>query len=118
MKAVRALALATSLLTLGACTSAAATPASTGPAATAACDGAGHGSVRARALVEQYCVSCHSASGSAGEEHDFTTPSALEAQHRLIAARLRAHSMPPRTSAQLPAGDLAFLIQWASCGAT
>ena len=70
-----------------------------------------------RPLVDRYCSSCHSASGDAGEEHDFTQPALLHAQQRLVSARLRAHSMPPRTSPQPDAAEVALLAHWADCGA-
>jgi len=74
-------------------------------------------SLRARALVARYCANCHSPSGSAGDEHDFSQPGRMAAEHRLIAARLRARSMPPRSFPSPDPGELAFLIQWAGCGA-
>ena len=72
---------------------------------------------QARALVERYCVSCHSPGGDAGDEHDFTQPQLLRGQHRAISARLRAHSMPPRTSSQPTLAELTLLLHWADCGA-
>jgi len=82
-----------------------------------ACQVAPGSSKRAHSLVDRYCVTCHSPSGSAGEEHDFTDRLALKAQHRLVAARLRKRSMPPRASPPLEPAELDFLARWASCGA-
>jgi uncharacterized membrane protein len=73
---------------------------------------------RAQPLLQRYCVTCHSADGDAGEEHDFERPELLRAQRRQISARLRAHSMPPRGSPQPDAVETALLAHWADCGAT
>lgn len=70
-----------------------------------------------RPVVERYCISCHSANGTAGDEHDFTQRDTLRAQRRLVNARLRAHSMPPTTSAQPSPAERTLVAHWADCGA-
>jgi mono/diheme cytochrome c family protein len=72
---------------------------------------------QAQVLVQHYCTTCHSPDGDAGDEHDFTQAELLRAQHRSISARLRAHSMPPRSYLQPTAPELALLMRWADCGA-
>ncbi|MES1177278.1 MAG: hypothetical protein ABUL62_23350 [Myxococcales bacterium] len=49
----------------------------------------------ARPLVDKYCVSCHSPSGAAGEDYDFTSDGAITGRRRNIEAKLRLHVMPP-----------------------
>jgi uncharacterized membrane protein len=76
------------------------------------------GFVRVKPLLDRYCITCHSADGVAGDEHDFLQPELLRAQHRQISARLRAHSMPPRGSPQPERAELALIAHWADCGGT
>ncbi|HYP91008.1 MAG TPA: hypothetical protein VEQ59_22740 [Polyangiaceae bacterium] len=102
----------------------AATPAASPPAAPPASETAprcapGDPSYTAQVqpLVDRYCSSCHSPNGDAGEEHDFTHFETLQAQRRLVSARLRFHSMPPRTSPQPALAEAALLVHWADCGA-
>lgn len=49
----------------------------------------------ARPLVTKYCATCHSPSGSAGEDFDFRADGALTAHRRSIEAKLRLGAMPP-----------------------
>ena len=122
MKTRFCFALGAALITLLGCTRGALQPRSSNasPAAadaTKACETTSQNSEEARALVGRYCTGCHSPSGDAGDEHDFTRPELLRAQHRSISARLRAHSMPPRTSRQPTPAERALLTRWADCGA-
>ena len=113
-----ALAVGLVLLVLARCSSAASpnVVANVGAPQTCATSDPSYASA-VRPVVERYCVSCHSADGDAGDEHDFTRPALLKAQRRLVSARLRAHSMPPATSAQPSDAERALLTHWADCGA-
>ena len=68
-------------------------------------------------VLSARCASCHSASGSAGEEHDFSDPALVRRQAPQIAARLRAFSMPPRGTPQPSDEQRELLARWAECGA-
>jgi uncharacterized membrane protein len=67
----------------------------------------------ARSLVDQYCVSCHSPSGSAGEDYDFRSDSAILARRRSIEAKLRLQVMPPPNAPQPSAAERSMLRCWA-----
>ena len=49
----------------------------------------------AKSVVAKRCASCHSASGMAGEDYDWTKESALVAHRRNVAAQLAGNTMPP-----------------------
>ena len=118
MRPHRALAAGTFLLAMVGCGSAASESTAANANAPQTCaTGDPSYSSAVRPLVARYCISCHSADGVAGDEHDFTQPELLRAQRRLVGARLRAHSMPPATSAQPSATERALLTHWADCGA-
>src|SRR6478736_6296965 len=54
----------------------------------------------ARTLVDKYCVSCHSPTGSAGEDYDFRHDPAITARRANIEAKLRLRAMPPPSAPQ------------------
>ena len=118
-----ALAVVATALALSGCGSAnapASAPAAVQPTAEAArscAPGDPSYTAQVQPLVERYCSSCHSPGGDAGEEHDFTHFETLHAQRRLVSARLRYHSMPPRTSPQPQLAESALIAHWADCGA-
>ena len=70
-------------------------------------------SADARALIDKYCVSCHSPTGSAGEDFDFRTDAAISARRRSIEAKLRLHAMPPPNARQPSDAERAMLRCWA-----
>jgi uncharacterized membrane protein len=67
----------------------------------------------ARPLVDEYCVSCHSPNGAAGEDYDFRSDAAIILRRRNIEAKLRLHVMPPPSARQLSSADRAALRCWA-----
>ncbi|HYQ40670.1 MAG TPA: hypothetical protein VER11_01840 [Polyangiaceae bacterium] len=67
----------------------------------------------ARSLVDKYCVSCHSPTGSAGEDYDFRGDAAIIARRRNIEAKLRLRAMPPPSAPQPSAAERASLRCWA-----
>jgi uncharacterized membrane protein len=69
--------------------------------------------VQARSLVDKYCVSCHSPTGSAGEDYDFRSDAAITARRRSIEAKLRLQVMPPPNAPQPNAAERAALRCWA-----
>lgn len=66
-----------------------------------------------RQLVDRYCVSCHSPTGAAGDDADFTHDGALSARRRNIAAKLRLHVMPPPNARQPSEAERRALSCWA-----
>jgi mono/diheme cytochrome c family protein len=110
--------LLTLLITLVGCGRAASSIAGDSANASRACAPGDPGySSAVRPIVEHYCIGCHSPEGVAGDEHDFTRPELLRGQHRIVSARLRAHSMPPAASPELSGAERALIIHWAECGA-
>jgi uncharacterized membrane protein len=69
---------------------------------------------QARSLVDEYCVSCHSPSGAAGEDYDFREDAAISAHRRNIEARLRLRAMPPPNARQPREAERAALRCWAN----
>lgn len=67
----------------------------------------------ARAVVNQYCVRCHSPNGSAGADYDYRSDTALLAHRRNIEAMLRLGAMPPRGVPQPPTDARRALLCWA-----
>jgi uncharacterized membrane protein len=67
----------------------------------------------ARAVVDHYCVGCHSPSGAAGPDYDFRSDAALVAHRRNVEAKLRLRAMPPPGFKQPPAADRQTLLCWA-----
>ena len=67
----------------------------------------------ARAIVDHYCVNCHSPSGAAGPDYDFRSDTALIAHRRNVEAKLRLGAMPPTGFKQPPAADRHALQCWA-----
>src|SRR6478736_1303336 len=67
----------------------------------------------ARSLVDKYCVSCHSPSGSAGEDYDFRNDTAISARRSNIEAKLRLHVMPPPSAPQPSEAERTTLRCWA-----
>lgn len=67
----------------------------------------------ARAVVDRYCVNCHSASGAAGPDYDFRSDSALIAHRRNVEAKLKLRAMPPPGFKQPLAEERRTLQCWA-----
>jgi uncharacterized membrane protein len=68
---------------------------------------------QARRLVDEYCVSCHSPNGAAGEDYDFRKDAAIAARRRNIEAKLRLRLMPPPNAPQPSDAERAVLRCWA-----
>lgn len=68
---------------------------------------------QARALVDRYCVSCHSPDGAAGADYDFRSDAAIDARHRNIEAKLGSRAMPPPEALQPTEAERAALRCWA-----
>jgi uncharacterized membrane protein len=68
---------------------------------------------QARWVIDEYCVSCHSPSGAAGEDYDFRTDAAITARRRNIEAKLRLHLMPPPNARQPSEAERKSLWCWA-----
>jgi uncharacterized membrane protein len=68
---------------------------------------------QARPLVDEYCVSCHSPSGAAGEDYDFRDDAAVFARRRNIEAKLRLRAMPPPNARQPSEAERTALRCWA-----
>jgi hypothetical protein len=117
MKRSCARALGVFSLTLLGCVKASAPPQSPNASTPATCEKVERDSRQAHALLERYCLTCHAPGGDAGDEHDFSGRELSRAQNRSISARLRAHSMPPRTSLQPTPAERSSLARWAECGA-
>jgi uncharacterized membrane protein len=67
----------------------------------------------ARALVDRYCVSCHSPGGEAGDDSDFRNDAAIGAHRRNIEAKLSLRAMPPPEAPQPTDAERAALGCWA-----
>ena len=91
--------LGASLLACGGAKEAPVSPAApgaqAGPAALT-CDAAAPVALAdARLIVAKRCTSCHSPSGAAGPDYDWTKESSLIAHRRNVAAQLAQDTMPP-----------------------
>jgi len=109
-----------SALLVGACAAAGGTTATRGtpgtpsvPAAAPSCPEERVTTAAARGLVERYCVSCHSATGAAGEDYDFRSDGAIVARRRNIEAKLRLQVMPPPSAPQPSDVERTALRCWA-----
>jgi hypothetical protein len=67
----------------------------------------------ARALVDRFCVSCHSPGGEAGDDYDFRSDAAVGAHRRNIEAKLSLRAMPPPEAPQPTDAERARLVCWA-----
>jgi uncharacterized membrane protein len=83
-------------------------------AAAASCPELRITTAEARRLVDEYCVSCHSAEGAAGEDYDFRSDTTISARRHNLEAKLRLHAMPPPNAPQPDDAERAALRCWAS----
>jgi len=86
------------LLLVLACSSAkpGAAPASAPPPDALKCDAAAPVALSAaREVVARRCVSCHSPTGAAGSDYDWTNEQSLVAHRRNVAAQIAEDTMPP-----------------------
>ncbi len=67
----------------------------------------------AREVVTKRCVSCHSPSGTAGDDYDWTKESALIAHRRNVAAQVADGEMPPPGYPKPTPEELRTLVCWA-----
>lgn len=79
----------------------------------ASCPKAPISAAEARALVDRYCVSCHSPGGEAGDDSDFRSDAAIGAHRRNIEAKLSLRAMPPPEAPQPTDAERARLGCWA-----
>jgi len=88
------------------------TPAKSVPANTeASCSAAPPADSEARALIDQYCESCHSPNGSASDA-DFRSATAIRVRRSNIEAKLRLYAMPPSDAPQPSDDERAALRCW------
>ena len=81
--------------------------------ARAACPAGPIAAADVRPLIDEYCVSCHSPDGAAGEDFDFRRDAAIMLRRRNIEAKLRLHAMPPPTARQPSEAERSALHCWA-----
>ena len=67
----------------------------------------------AREIVTKRCVACHSPSGTAGDDYDWTKDSALIAHRRNVAAQVSEGSMPPPGYPKPTPEEARTLVCWA-----
>lgn len=67
----------------------------------------------AREVVTKRCVSCHSPSGTAGDDYDWTKESALIAHRRNVAAQVAEGEMPPPGYPKPTPEEARTLVCWA-----
>lgn len=67
----------------------------------------------ARVIVAKRCVSCHSSTGVAGPDYDWTHEPALVAHRRNVAAQVSQGTMPPVGFPRLSAAERQTLFCWA-----
>ena len=67
----------------------------------------------AKIVVAKRCASCHSPSGIASEDYDWTKESALVAHRRNVAAQLAGDTMPPAGYPRPTAEERRTLLCWA-----
>jgi uncharacterized membrane protein len=83
-------------------------------AAALACDAAAPVALAdARLIVAKRCASCHSPSGAAGPDYDWTNEHALVAHRRNVAAQLAQDTMPPRGYPRPSIEERRTLLCWA-----
>ena len=67
----------------------------------------------ARLVVAKRCASCHSPSGAAGPDYDWTNETALTAHRRNVAAQLAQDTMPPPGYPRPTLEERRTLLCWA-----
>lgn len=67
----------------------------------------------AKIVIAKRCASCHSPSGIAGEDYDWTNVSALVAHRRNVAAQLAGDTMPPAGYPRPTPEERRTLLCWA-----
>jgi uncharacterized membrane protein len=81
---------------------------------TAKCDAAAPVSLlEARSVVAKRCASCHSPSGTAGEDYDWTNEQSLVLHRRNVAAQIAEDSMPPAGYPRPTPEERRTLLCWA-----
>jgi uncharacterized membrane protein len=66
-----------------------------------------------RPIVNKRCTACHSPTGMAGEDYDWTKDSALIAHRQNVVAQVEQGSMPPSGYPRLSAEERHTLLCWA-----
>ena len=82
--------------------------------ASEACEQAKASLAEAQGVIKQRCVSCHSADGSAGDEHDFTVEATVQSHRKKILAEVASCGMPPPGATPLKDQERAAIECWAS----
>jgi uncharacterized membrane protein len=67
----------------------------------------------AKAVVAKRCTSCHSPSGMAGEDYDWTNEPSLVAHRRNVAAQIAGDTMPPAGYPRPTPEERRTLLCWA-----
>jgi uncharacterized membrane protein len=70
-------------------------------------------SAEAHAVITKRCVTCHSATGMAGPDYDWTNELSLAAHRRNVAAQVAQGSMPPTGYPSLTPEEKRSLVCWA-----
>ena len=65
-----------------------------------------------QSVVARRCTSCHSPSGEAGTDYDWTSDRALVSHRRNVAAEIAQDSMPPSGSPRLSPEERRTLLCW------
>ena len=65
-----------------------------------------------RAIVTRRCTSCHSPSGAAGPDYDWTNDRSLGLHRKNVAAQVGQGSMPPVGFPRLSPDDRRTLVCW------
>jgi uncharacterized membrane protein len=68
---------------------------------------------QAEAVVAKRCTSCHSPTGAAGPDYDWTNERALVAHRRNVAAQIAQDSMPPVGYPRPTSEERRTLLCWA-----
>ena len=68
-----------------------------------------------RPVLEERCFGCHTGSGSAADDHDFSTLERVLAERHDIGRQVSARAMPPASKPRLRDDEAALLVRWAAC---
>ncbi|HET7542256.1 MAG TPA: hypothetical protein VFK05_20450 [Polyangiaceae bacterium] len=63
-------------------------------------------------IVSKRCTSCHSSTGEAGPDYDWTNAASLSAHRRNVAAQVAQGSMPPVGTPRLNTEERRTLVCW------
>jgi hypothetical protein len=66
-------------------------------------------------VLRERCFGCHTGSGAAADDHDFSKLSRVLAERHDIARQIGAHAMPPASKPQLSSNEASLILRWATC---